>query len=155
MLLASERSIEKCEGGQNTEVISVTTAPGNYRIKNMQNHKYAHGLLTTAIVLVFLYFGIDKFVHPVLWMGWIPLWMDGLLTIPVDIWLMIIGAFEILLALFLLFPIRKVRQIGCILIALHLVAILTQVGWNDIGVRDTGLLLAALLTLVLQSIGLT
>jgi len=114
------------------------------------NHKYANWLLTAALVLVFLYFGIDKFVHPTLWIGWIPLWMDGLLGIPVDTWLMLIGATEILFGLFLVFPIRKVRQIGCILIALHLVAILTQVGWNDIGVRDTGLLLAALALLFLE-----
>lgn len=114
------------------------------------NHTYARGLLTASMVLVFLYFGIDKFVHPVLWMGWIPLWMDGLLGIPVATWLMIIGATEILLALFVLFPIRKVRQIGCILIALHLVAIITQVGWNDIGVRDMGILLAALALLFLE-----
>lgn len=114
------------------------------------NNRYAHGLLTAALVLVFLYFGVDKFVHPTLWIGWIPLWMDGLLGLPVHTWLAVIGASEILFGLFLLAPIRKLRQIGCILIALHLVAILTQVGWNDIGIRDAGLLLAALALLFLE-----
>lgn len=114
------------------------------------NHRYAHGLLTAALAIVFLYFGIDKFAHPTLWIGWIPLWMDGLLGMSVNVWLGLIGALEILFALLLLFPVRKVRQAACILIALHLVAILTQVGWNDVGVRDTGLLLAALALLFLE-----
>jgi hypothetical protein len=48
-----------------------------------------------------------------------------------------------------LIPVRLVRQIGAIMIALHLVAILTQVGWNDIAVRDIGLLLSALALLAL------
>lgn len=114
------------------------------------NHQYARGLLTTALLLVFLYFGIDKFVHPTIWLGFMPLWMDGLLGLTANVWLGVIGALEILFALFLIFPIRKVRQIGCILIALHLVGIVTIVGWNDIGVRDTGLLLAALALLFLE-----
>ncbi len=116
----------------------------------MNNHKYAHGLLTTALVLVFLYFGIDKFLHPTIWLGFMPLWMDNLLGIGIDTWLGIIGAMEILFGLLLLFPIKKVRQMGCILIAMHLVGIVTIVGWNDIGVRDTGLLLAALALLFLE-----
>lgn len=114
------------------------------------NHRYAHGLLTAALLLVFLYFGIDKFFHPTIWLGFMPLWMDGLLGLTANAWLGVIGALEILFALFLIFPIRKVRQIGCILIALHLVGIVTIVGWNDIGVRDTGLLLAALALLFLE-----
>jgi len=114
------------------------------------NHKYAHGLLTAALLVVFLYFGFDKFVHPAMWIGFLPLWMNGLLGLSAETWLPLIGALEILFALFLLFPIRKVRQAGCILIALHLLAIITIVGWNDIGARDAGLMLAALALLFLE-----
>ncbi len=114
------------------------------------NHKYAHGLLTAALLFVFLWFGIDKFAHPTIWMGFMPLWMDGLLGLDIQIWLPIMGALEILFALFLIFPIRKVRQIGCILIALHLFAIVAILGMDAVGVRDTGLLLAALALLFLE-----
>lgn len=114
------------------------------------NHKYAHGLLTAALLTVFLYFGIDKFSHPTIWIGFLPLWMNGLLGLSAELWLPLIGAVEILLALLLLFPVRKVRQVACILIALHLLAIITIVGWNDIGARDAALMLSALALLFLE-----
>jgi hypothetical protein len=101
-------------------------------------------ILTAAMVLVFGYFGIDKLVHPDLWIGWIPLWMEGMLTLSRNAWLTIIGLTEVLLAILLIIPIRNVRKAGAIIIALHLVAILTQVGWNELGIRDLGLLLADL-----------
>ncbi len=101
-------------------------------------------ILTASLVLVFGYFGIDKFLNPTIWIGWIPAWMDGLLGLSVYTWLNIIGVTELLLAFLLVIPVRRVRQAGVILICLHLIGILTQVGWNDIGVRDLGLLGAAL-----------
>ena len=116
---------------------------------HMQRNLIAQFLLTAALVLVFGYFGIDKFVHPELWLGWIPLWMDNVLGLPREMWLKVIGASEAFFALLLLIPLRRVRMTGAILIALHLVAILTQVGWNDIAVRDLGLLLASLSLLFL------
>lgn len=116
----------------------------------MQRQTTAKLLLTAAFVFVLGYFGIDKFTHPLNWIGWIPNWMEGLLSLPKATWLQIVGTFEVLLALLLLMPIRAVRQTGAILIALHIVAILTQVGWNDIAIRDIGLLLSiiALLSLI-------
>ncbi len=100
-------------------------------------------MLIAAFVLVFGCFGIDKFLNPLLWMGFLPVWMNGLLNQPLDVWIKIIGTMEIALAVLLLIPYWRVRQVAGILIALHLVAVLAQVGWNDIGVRDLGLLLAS------------
>ncbi len=110
----------------------------------MQRNDLAIGLLTTALVLVFGYFGIDKFVHPLLWIGWLPTWMDGLLNIPRETWLTIIGCIEIFSALLLLIPNRTIRRTGVGLIVLQLIGILSQVGINDIGVRDAAILLSAL-----------
>ena len=105
-------------------------------------------LLTAGLVLVFGWFGIDKFNNGFLWVGFLPGWMDGFAGLSKNLWIQIVGAVEILLALLLLIPVRRVRQAGALLIALHLVAILWQVGWNDVGVRDIGLLFmsVALLT---------
>ena len=110
----------------------------------MQRKVFPNLLLTLGLAFVFGYFGADKFVHPEFWLGWIPLWMEGLLTFSRTGWLMIIGFTEILFALMILIPVRTIRQIGTVLIALHLVAILTQTGWNDIAVRDIGLLFMTL-----------
>lgn len=110
----------------------------------MQRTSLAKYCLIAGLVFVFGYFGIDKLVHPDNWIGWIPLWMEGFAGLPRLTWLMVIGISEIVLALLLLVPARSVRMTGAVLIALHLVAILTQVGWNDVGVRDIGLLFGAL-----------
>lgn len=116
----------------------------------MRRQTTAKLLLTAGLVLVLGFFGIDKFTHPLMWIGWIPSWMDGFLNLPKETWLQIIGSFEVLLALLLLMPIRAVRQTGTILVALHFTGILTQVGRNDISIRDIALLLAdiALLSLI-------
>lgn len=110
----------------------------------MQRKGFANLLLTIGLAFVFGYFGVDKLLHPDNWIGWIPLWMEGMLTFSRYGWLTLIGLSEMLFALLLLIPVRIVRQTGTVLIALHLVAILTQTGWNDVAVRDIGLLFMAL-----------
>jgi uncharacterized membrane protein len=113
------------------------------------NRNYSVWLLLAAFILVFGYFGIDKFVHPLLWTGYLPLWMHGLLGMDKNIWIKIVGASEIGMALLLLIPHIYARLAGTIFVILHLAAVLVQVGWNDIGVRDIGLMLAAGALLVL------
>lgn len=110
----------------------------------MQRESYAKWLLIAGLAFVFGYFGIDKFVHPDIWIGWMPTWMDGLLGLNRDVWLNITGAAEVVIAVLLLIPVRVVQRAGAILVALHLIAVLTQVGWNDVGIRDIGLLLSAI-----------
>lgn len=100
----------------------------------------ARWTLILGIAFVFLYFGIEKFTDPKTWIGWMPAWMDGLMGYKVDLWLKVIGATEIVIGAMVLVPVRLVQKIGSLLASLHLVGILTQIGWNDIAVRDTGLL---------------
>lgn len=110
----------------------------------MQRKAFANALLTAGLAFVFLYFGIDKFVHPQFWIDWMPMWMEGLMGLSRNGWMVITGAAEILIAMMLLIPIRNIRQTGAFLCALHLVAVLTQTGWNEIAVRDIGLLFMSL-----------
>jgi uncharacterized membrane protein len=106
-------------------------------------------ILTLGLAFVFGTFGIDKFLNPNDWLQWIPMWMEGLLSFPRTTWLSIIGFSEIVMALMILVPIRQIRQIGLVLMALHLLGILTQTGWNDVAVRDIGLLAAVIALLFL------
>ncbi len=115
----------------------------------MQRNSVAKWLLILGLVFVFGDFGIDKFLHPIFWIGWLPSWMDGLAGLPKDGWLKIIGALEILFSIFLLIPVRKLQQTGAILMILHLIGILTQVGWNDVAVRDIGIMVSAIALLAL------
>ena len=119
----------------------------------MQRQRIAQILLTIGLVLVFGWFGIDKLIEPLLWRGYMPRWMDGLMGMPVDTWLVVVGVGEMAMALLLLIPIRKVRMAGAALIALHLVVIVAQLfidsGWNDLVVRDIGLFFASIALLAL------
>lgn len=109
----------------------------------MQSQNAAKWTLIIGLAFVFGYFGIDKFINPDIWIGWMPTWLEGLLGFTRQQWLSITGATEIFFALLLLIPHRRIQQAGSILVALHLVAIFTQTGWNDIAIRDIGLLMSS------------
>lgn len=110
----------------------------------MQRKFFANVLFTIGLAFVFVYFGVDKFVHPQLWIDWMPMWMDGIFGISNHGWMYITGIAEIIFAFMLIIPIRTIRQAGALLCVLHLVAVLTQTGWNDVAVRDIGLLFMSL-----------
>lgn len=115
----------------------------------MQRKNSAHLVLIAGLAFVFLVFGVEKLTTPIVWIQWIPSWMEGLLGMSRDLWLTIIGITEIVFGLMLLLPIRRVRQVASVLIIGHLLVILTQTGWNDIAVRDIGLLMSAVALLLL------
>ncbi|MDO8648270.1 MAG: hypothetical protein Q7R81_00635 [Candidatus Peregrinibacteria bacterium] len=115
----------------------------------MDRNRLAAHILTAALVILYASFGIDKFVAPINWVQWIPPWLDGSFGMDANAWLKVIGVGEIVLATLLLIPNRRVRQVGAIGIALSLVGILTQVGWNDMGARDFAILLSSLALFVL------
>lgn len=100
----------------------------------------ARWILLLGLAFVFLWFGIDKFVHPSLWIGWMPDGMNGMMGMQNNSWMQLVAVTEIVIALTLIIPVRTLQQIASIAASLHLLAILTQVGWNEIAVRDIGLL---------------
>lgn len=108
-------------------------------------HKLSRMFLRISLSYVFIAFGADKFVHPFLWLGWIPPWMESFLGMSRETWLQIIGVTEIVIGIAALFPLRIIRQLGAMAMILHLIGVFTQTGLlNDIGIRDTGLLLVAI-----------
>ena len=106
-------------------------------------------ILIASLAVIFGYFGIDKFINPLIWIGWIPPWMDGLLGMSKDVWLRIIGVVEITIALLLVIPVVRIRKIGTGIAIIYLLGILSQTGFNDLGARDFGLLMSALALLAL------
>lgn len=115
----------------------------------MQSISAARFLLICGLAFVFLYFGIDKLVHPVVWIGWMPPWMEGLGGFTSVEWLKAVAVGEIVIGVLMLIPFRALQKVGAFLAALHLIAVLTQTGWNDIAVRDIGLLFMAMSLLLL------
>ena len=97
--------------------------------------------LVAGLFYVFFLFGIQKFTSPEYWEGWIPMWMDGFLGISKALWNKFIGAAEVVMAIGILF--RQTRRLAALLMALHLLAIVSITRLSDIGIRDTALLLMA------------
>ena len=110
----------------------------------MDPYVNARRILILSLAFVFAYFGIDKFIHPAFWQGWIPSWLSGDFGLDALTWLKVIGSIEIATAVLIFQPFRLLRRLGCLLAVLQLIGILTQTGWNDIAVRDIALMAIAI-----------
>lgn len=111
--------------------------------------KWGIHILTLGLAFVFVWFGIDKFVHPLLWIDFLPEWMTGFLGITRETWLSVLGVLEIIMGVMIVIPVRVIRQAGASIISLHLLVIVWEIGLTDIGVRDVGLLTSAVALLLL------
>ncbi len=78
-----------------------------------------------------------------------PAWLEGFAGLSRETWMQVTAVLEIIFGLLVLVPHRNIRRLGALLMALHLVAVLTQTGWNDIAVRDIGLLASSIALLLL------
>ena len=93
-------------------------------------------LVRYSVGLVFFLFGISQLLNPILWTAWVPQFIPfapKAVVITNGIFDLIVGGF-LILGLFL----RAFSLIGII----HLIGITASVGYNDIGIRDFGILLA-------------
>ncbi len=115
----------------------------------MDRNRIAKYVLIGSLVFVFGYFGIEKFINPELWVGWLPDSIDGFLGLSKYQWLNFFGVVEIASAIALLIPVRRLQQLATAGIILQLIGILTQTGWNEIAVRDIDILLGAVALLIL------
>lgn len=110
----------------------------------MDRNLWARRVLIVSLTIVFLYFGIMKFVEPSSWVGFLPSWMNGFMGFDKYLWLSVLGVLEIFLGVALLISRARVQKIVAALVALHLLFVVIQVGWNDIGIRDIGLFLSSI-----------
>ncbi len=110
----------------------------------MSSEIIARRVLIVGVAIVFLYFGIDKFMNPFVWLGWLPAWMDSFAGLGKHQWLKIIGGIEIAVGLGVLMPFDFIQKLAAFIATIHLAAILTQTGLNDIAVRDIGLMFMTL-----------
>ena len=104
--------------------------------------KYNSLVLRVGLGLVLLWFGISEVINPVSMQGYIPSWFRAILFFNVNTFIFLNGVIEILLAVLLILGLFT--RLVAILTALHLLAITIAVGYNEIGVRDFGLFMAAL-----------
>lgn len=99
-------------------------------------------LLRCGIGLVFLLFGVDKFLHMNVWSAYMPQWLPPLLPFSMTTFLYFQGALEAVLGFFLIIGFwSRTSAFICVLI---LVGIIASLGINEITIRDFGLLMGAL-----------
>ena len=114
-----------------------------------QSVKLSHTIIRISLSLVFFWFGIDKFFHPLYWLNaWVPPWLVGAATVvhvaPSTV-VYVTGTFEILVGISL--ASAMFVELFAFLAVLFLVAVSLFHGFNEVLVRDIGLM-GALLALV-------
>ena len=101
----------------------------------------SHLILRLSLAFVFLWFGIDKFIHPDYWINaWVPIWFLAVLdrlNMEAVKFIYLNGIFEIVVGLGLVFNIF-VKGFA-FLAVLFLMAVMLSSGFNEVIVRDIGL----------------
>ncbi|MBX4211690.1 MAG: DoxX family membrane protein [Candidatus Yanofskybacteria bacterium] len=108
----------------------------------IQSLKYSHLIIRLGLAFVFLWFGIDKFIHPDYWINaWVP---ERVLTLVSHIgfsgreFMYLQGIFEVLIATSLLSTLF-IRVFSAAAIVFLIVVFVIN-GFNQVLVRDVGLL---------------
>ncbi|RME78640.1 DoxX family protein [Candidatus Woesearchaeota archaeon] len=96
-------------------------------------------VLRIGLCAVFLWFGFSQLFTPQLFYGYLPQWVYNTLITPQTL-IFVNGIFEIIAATLLLFGVLPRLMAG--LLALHLIGIIISLGYNDVAVRDVGLMIA-------------
>jgi uncharacterized membrane protein YphA (DoxX/SURF4 family) len=117
---------------------------------------YAAIVLRIGMSLVFLWFGFNQLINPESFLGYLPQWIiphsayiihehaiQILHNLPSVAHLIIMGngIFETAFGLLLILGIYV--RISALLLSMHMLFIMTMLGYNDIAVRDFGILVAS------------
>ncbi len=103
---------------------------------------YGPILTRIGIGIVFLWFGINQLINPEDFLSYLPEFLFAMDSAKMI--LLVNGIFEIVLSTFLLIGLF-VRPVS-LLLSIHLLAIVISLGYNDIAVRDFGLMIVTFAT---------
>lgn len=107
-------------------------------------------VLRFAVGGIFLWFGVDKWVHPSAWFGWVPGWIWPILPVSPDMFMVFQGSFE--MAIGVLLVAGKAVRAAAAFAGAFLLSVTLFIGVNDVTVRD-GVILGACLALFLHADG--
>ncbi len=99
-------------------------------------------MLRIGISLVFLWFGWQQVFDPNTWVSLIPEWATRFSGLSAGTLVLVNGTFELVFGSLLFLGIFT--RVVAFLLALHLLHIMSVVGYNSIGVRDFGLSMGAI-----------
>lgn len=107
---------------------------------NEKFKKYSPALLRTGIAIVFLWFGFSQLKNATAWTRMMPEYIQSILPFSTNTLIHLNGAFEIVFATLLLLGLYT--RLSSLLLGLHLLHIVTIVGYGAVGMRDFALALA-------------
>ena len=111
-------------------------------LNNLNTSKYAPFITRYGMSLVFLWFGFTQVMGPESWTSLIPEFITNITHLSALTFVYLNGGMEIVLGILLIIGIYT--RISALILALHLLFITIDVGYNAIGIRDFGLTLATL-----------
>lgn len=124
---------------------------------NHRYKEYAPIVLRIGISLVFLWFGLTQLINPESFFGYIPDWVtphDTMMihehpfqsahNLPLTPHIIIMGNGILETIFSLLLILGLLTRIASLILAIHLFTIMLGLGYNDIAVRDFGLIIAAI-----------
>ncbi|MDO8460259.1 MAG: DoxX family membrane protein [Nanoarchaeota archaeon] len=101
---------------------------------------YAPMSVRYGVGIVFLLFGISQITDPSSWLGYLPVGISNYI-VPTT-FILFNGVFDLTLGILLLLGLFT-RIVSAIAV-LHLLGILATLGYNEVSIRDFGLMLGAL-----------
>lgn len=106
-----------------------------------QLKQYAPVIVRIGMSLVFLWFGLNQIFDGDSFIGYLPQIAYNLPIQPITI-VLLNGIFETIFGMCLLVGI--LTRISAIILGLHLIGIIASLGYNEIAIRDIGLMIATL-----------
>lgn len=105
----------------------------------MKYSKYAPAAVRVGLSIVFILFGLDQWIRPEYWLGYLPSWIAGFSDLAL---IYANGILDFVLGVLLL--LGFLTRPAAIVATLHLFGIALTLGYNDVAIRDIGLAFAAL-----------
>lgn len=103
-----------------------------------KNYQRANWILKIGLGLTILWFGVSQLLDPAQWIGYLPSWVFGIDFVTPITLVYLNGIFETVFGLLLIFS--QFPRIVSIILAVHMGLIIGHLGYNDLAVRDFGLL---------------
>ena|SRR3989344_6937090 len=104
----------------------------------MSYKKYAPAIARIGVGFVFLVFGIWQLVSPEGWFGYLPSFVLNT-GVSASTFILFNGIFDLVIGLLLILGLFL--KVASVLGILHILGIVYSLGWNDVAVRDIGLLI--------------
>lgn len=106
------------------------------------SEQYATPILWYGLSLLFLWFGFSQLLNAGAWVSWVPQWAPSLLHVGVDDVVILNGSFEVIAGAFLAIGIWA--RLTALVLAMHMMLIVFEIGLSAIGMRDLAIGFATL-----------